>query len=188
MNIVKNKALRVPALFFVLLLLAVSPLLAKEKARVLRIIDGDTFLVLLHGKREKVRLLGIDTPEKYWSRKLKKEAIRCGVREGRISRLGVRATKYAKSLIHKGDQIYLEIRGRGHYGRILAFVYLKDGICYNERVIADGYACVYKYRGRKSRQLSWDEFSKFIKLLNVAKSYKRGLWGEDFELMECLCE
>ena len=188
MNIVKNKALRVSALFFVLLLLAVSPLPAKEKARVLRIIDGDTFLVLLHGKREKVRLLGIDTPEKYWSRKLKKEARRCGVREGRISRLGIRATKYAKGLIHKGDQIYLEIRGRGHYGRILAFVYLKDGSCYNERVIGDGYACVYKYRGRKSRQLSWDEFSKFIKLLNEAKLHKRGLWGEDFELMECLCE
>jgi len=188
MNIVKNKALRVSALFFVFLLLAVSPLLAKEKARVLRIIDGDTFLVLLHGKREKVRLLGIDTPEKYWSRKLKKEAIRCGVKEGRISRLGIRATKYAKSLIHKGDQIYLEVRGRGHYGRILAFVYLNDGTCYNERIIADGYACVYKYRGRKSRQLSWEEFLNLTKLLNEAKAHKRGLWKIDFEVMNCLCK
>ena len=188
MRIVKNKTLRFSVLFLVLLLLAVSPLAAKEKARVLRIIDGDTFLVLLHGKREKVRLLGIDTPEKYWSRKLKKEARRCGVREGRISRLGIRATKYAKGLIHKGDQIYLEIRGRGHYGRILAFVYLKDGSCYNERVIGDGYACVYKYRGRKSRQLSWDEFFKLIRLLNDAKAHKRGLWKTDFELMNCLCK
>ena len=188
MRIVKNKTLRFSALFFVFLLLAVSPLPAKEKARVLRIIDGDTFLVLLHGKREKVRLLGIDTPEKYWSRKLKKEARRCGVREGRISRLGIRATRYAKGLIHKGDKIYLEARGRDRYKRLLVFVYLKDGTCYNERVIGDGYGCVYKYRGRKSRQLSWDEFSKFIKLLNEAKLHKRGLWGEDFKLMECLCE
>ena len=125
--IVKNKTLRVFVLFLVLLLLAASPLPAREKARVLRIIDGDTILVILNGKREKVRLLGIDTPEKYWSRKLRKQAIRCGVKEGRISRLGIRATRYAKGLIHKGDEIYLEIRGRGHYGWILAFLYLKDG-------------------------------------------------------------
>ena len=188
MRIVKNKTLRVLALFLVLLLFAVSPLLAKEKARVLRIIDGDTFLVLLHGKREKVRLLGIDTPEKHWSCKLRKQSIRCGVREGRISRLGIRATRYAKELIHKGDEIYLEIRGRGHYGRILAFVYLKDGTCYNKKIVADGYACVYKYRGKKSRQLSWEEFLSLIKLLNEAKEDKRGLWKTDFELMNCLCK
>jgi len=185
-----TKRLKVLIYFLCCFLLWVdrTPAIAKEKATVLRIIDGDTFLVLLNGKREKIRLLGIDTPEKYWSRKLKKEARRCGVREGRISRLGIRATKYAKGLIHKGDQIYLEIRGRGHYGRILAFVYLKDGSCYNERVIGDGYACVYKYRGRKSRQLSWDEFFKLIRLLNDAKAHKRGLWNKDFKLMECLCD
>jgi len=171
-----------------LLWVDITPAIAKEKATILRIIDGDTFLVLLNGKRERIRLLGIDTPEKYWSKKLRRKAKMCGVREGKISRLGAEATKYAKGLIHKGDQIYLETRGRGYYGRILAFVYLKDGTCYNEKIVADGYACVYKYRGRKSKQLSWDEFFKLIKLLNEAKSYKRGLWGEDFKLMECLCD
>ena len=188
MRIVKNKTLRLCALFLVFLLLTVSPLAAKEKARVLRIIDGDTFLVLLHGKREKVRLLGIDTPEKYWSRKLRKEARRCGVREGRISGLGIRATRYAKGLIHKGDKIYLEARGRDRYKRLLVFVYLKDGTCYNEKIVADGYACVYKYRGRKSRQLSWEEFLNLTRLLNEAKAHKRGLWKIDFEVMNCLCK
>jgi len=188
LTIGKSKTTRVSVLFLVLLLLAASPLLAKEKARVLRIIDGDTFLVLLHGKREKVRLLGIDTPEKYWSRKLKKQARRCGVREGRISGLGIRATRYAKGLIHKGDKIYLEARGRDRYKRLLVFVYLKDGSCYNERIIADGYACVYKYRGKKSRQLSWEEFLSLTKLLNEAKAHKRGLWKIDFEVMNCLCK
>jgi len=188
LTIAKNKTPRVFFLFLVLLLLAASPLPAREKARVLKIIDGDTFIVLLHGKREKVRLLGIDTPEKYWNPKLRKQAIKCGVREGRISRLGIRATRYAKELIHKGDEIYLDIRGRGHYGRILAFVYLKDGTCYNEKIVADGYACVYKYRGRKSRQLSWEEFFKLIKLLNEAKAHKRGLWKIDFDVMDCLCK
>jgi len=171
-----------------LLWVDITPAIAKEKATILRIIDGDTFLVLLNGKRERIRLLGIDTPEKYWSRKLKKQARRCGVREGRISALGIRATRYAKGLIHKGDKIYLEARGRDRYKRLLVFVYLKDGTCYNEKIVADGYACVYKYRGRKSRQLSWEEFLNLTRLLNEAKAHKRGLWKIDFEVMNCLCK
>ena len=185
-----RKRLKILIYLLCCLLLSVNimPAIAKEKATILRIIDGDTFLVLLNGKRERIRLLGIDTPEKYWSRKLKKQAIRCGVREGRISGLGIRATRYAKGLIHKGDKIYLEARGRDRYKRLLVFVYLKDGTCYNEKIVADGYACVYKYRGRKSRQLSWEEFLNLTRLLNEAKADKRGLWKTDFEVMNCLCK
>ena len=113
---------------------------------------------------------------------------KCRVAEDRILRLGAWAARYAKGLIHKGDKIYLEIKGRGYYGRLLVVVYLEDGTCFNERVIADGYACVYKYCGRKSRQLGWGEFSKLIGLLNDAKAHRGGLWKIDFEVMNCLCK
>jgi endonuclease YncB( thermonuclease family) len=35
-------------------------------------------------------------------------------------------------------------------------VYLTDGTCYNERIVTDGYACVYKYHRHNSKQLSWE--------------------------------
>ena len=159
-----------------------------DKATVLRVVDGDTFVVLFHGKEKKVRLLGADAPEKRQNRKLKRDASRCRVAEDRILKLGIEATRYAKGLIHKGDEIYLEARGRDCYKRLLVFVYLKDGACYNEKIVADGYACVYKYRGRKSRQLSWEEFLNFARLLNEAKAHKRGLWKINSTLMECLCK
>ena len=173
---------------FYSLLVPYQALLGGERATILKVVDGDTFVVLLHGKEEEVRLLGVDTPEKHRSRKLKEDAARCKVAEDRIRKLGIEATHYAKRLIHKGDQVYLEIGGRGYYGRVLVFVYLKDGTCFTEKIVADGYACVYKYRSRKSRQLSWDEFFKLIRLLNEAKAHKRGLWKIDFEVMNCLCE
>jgi micrococcal nuclease len=82
----------------------------------------------------------------------------------------------------------VDIRGYGYYGRALAMVYLPDGTCYNERVVADGYACVYKYHGHKSKQLSWEEFNKLNRLMQEAREHKKGLWGRDYRVMERLCE
>ena len=103
--------------------------------------------------------------------------------------MGKSATKYAKKLVHVGDTVQVDIRGYGYYGRALAMVYLhNDSYCYNERVVQDGYACVYKYHGHKSKQLSWEEFNKLNRLMEQAKEHKRGLWGRDYGVMECLCE
>ena len=41
-----------------------------DGVKVVRVIDGDTIVINYHGKKEKVRLIGVDTPEKYDSRKL----------------------------------------------------------------------------------------------------------------------
>jgi len=68
-----------------------------------------------------------------------------------MANLGKSATKYAKRLVKVGDTVQADIRGYGYYGRALVMVYLSDGTCYNERVVQDGYACVYKYHGHKSK-------------------------------------
>jgi micrococcal nuclease len=135
-----------------------------------------------------LRLLGIDTPEKYSGYKLKRDALGCGVSQKYMASLGKSATKYAKRLVHAGDIVQVDIRGYGYYGRALAMVYLPDGTCYNERVAADGYACVYKYHGHKSKQLSWEEFNKLNRMMQEAREYKRGLWVRDYKVMERLCE
>ncbi|MCD6398951.1 MAG: thermonuclease family protein [Candidatus Aenigmarchaeota archaeon] len=141
----------------------------------------------MQGQRVKLRLLGIDTPEKFKSRKLARDARECGVSQGYMKNLGQEATHYAKSLLHKGQKVKVVVYGRGYYGRTLALIYLPDGTCYNERIVADGYACVYKYYGHKSRELPWDEWFRLNQLLEEAKKNRRGLWGKDYRVMECLC-
>ena len=90
-------------------------------------------------------------------------------------------------MLHKGQKVTIKTYGKGYYGRTLAFVILPNGANYNEREVADGYACVYKYRGHKSRELSQPEFDKLNSLLEQARDGRKGLWGSDFTVMQQLC-
>ncbi|MDL1971200.1 MAG: thermonuclease family protein [Candidatus Desulfofervidaceae bacterium] len=104
-----------------------------------------------------------------------RDARECSVSQGYMKNLGQEATHYAKSLLHKGQRVKVVVYGRGYYGRTLALIYLPDGTCYNERIVADGYACVYKYHGHKSRELPWEEWVKLNQLLEKAKKNRLGL-------------
>lgn len=73
----------------------------------MKVVDGDTLRVLLNGKREYVRLLGIDAPE--------------------LKRGGEKARNFLAQLCPAGSIIYLEIFGRDRYGRLLAEVYTENG-------------------------------------------------------------
>ncbi len=161
---------------------------ATYQAVVLKISDGDTIWVKMHGKRVKLRLLGIDTPEEYPSRKMDKDIEMCHTTFKQMRRLGLLATKHAKTMLYKGEKVTVITKGKGYYGRTLAFIILPNGTNYNEKEVADGYACVYKYKGHKSRKLSEKEFEKLERLTEEAKVERKGLWGENREIMECLCE
>jgi len=102
-------------------------------------------------------LLGIDTPEKFESRKLYREASECGVSVEYMKSLGKMATSHAREYLHEGDQVKVIVYDHDYYGRALAFIILSNGTNYNEQMVADGYACVYKYRGRKSKELPWGD-------------------------------
>ncbi|MEA2066240.1 MAG: hypothetical protein U9O65_03965 [Thermotogota bacterium] len=71
-----------------------------QQATILKITDGDTFWVSIDSQKTKLRLLGIDTPEKYSGYKLKRDAADCGVSQEYMASLGKSATKYAKKLVH----------------------------------------------------------------------------------------
>jgi len=175
-------------LFFILLGLFSSICLsASYYAIVLKVSDGDTVWVLMNGKKVKLRLLGIDTPEKFSCRKLERDAAVCGVKQGRVKNLGQLATHHAKELLKKGQKVTVIVRGYGYYGRPLAVIILPDGTNFNETMVKGGYACVYKYHGHKSKELSWKEWERLNQFLKQAKKYRRGLWAVDYRLMECLC-
>ena len=77
------------------------------------VIDGDTLDVAIRGRHERVRMLGIDTPE---------------VHPGPPECYGPEAAAFTASLLPPGSEIRLErdIVGRDHYGRLLAHVYRRD--------------------------------------------------------------
>ncbi len=148
-------------------------------AKVEKIADGDTLTVRLeNGKKAKLRLLWIDTPEKNEGYKLLKDVERCGTSKKRMREAGQKATAYAKRNFHKGDRVKVKIEGQGHFKRYLALIWNKKGELYNEEIIKDGYACIY----RKAK------YPKYLeKLLADAKKNRRGLWRDYYDIMNCLC-
>lgn len=143
----------------------------KETRFVHKVVDGDTF-ILENG--EKVRMLGIDTPEKYESSKLDRDAERSGSDKKTIQKLGDLAGQYTKKLI-EGKRVLLvpesNYEDKDKYGRLLRYVYLEDGTFINKKLLEDGYASAY-------RRFELSKKDEFIKAEKEARENRRGLWGE----------
>ena len=108
-----------------------------------KVLDGDTIDVTIDlgfdlYKKERVRVAGVDTPEKR-TRDLEEKA------------LGIDATNWLKAKLTetiKGDEellIRTELKGGvGKYGRLLGWLYVGDSdISLNEQMITEGYALEY---------------------------------------------
>lgn len=142
----------------------------REPALVKRVVDGDTFLL---SNGERVRLLGIDTPEKFESNKLDKDAEISGQDKKTIQKLGQLASDYVKNLV-EGKKVYLErepnYEDKDRYNRLLRWIYLEDGTFLNGKIVKDGYAQVYE----KFPVSKLEELRKYQK---EARENNRGLWG-----------
>lgn len=141
-----------------------------EYYTVVRVVDGDTFEL---NDKIKVRLLGIDTPEKYESKKLDKDAEVSGQDKKTIKKLGKLASDYVRGFA-EGKRVRLERDPKNddkdRYGRLLRYVYLEDGTCINAKIIKDGYAQVYD-------KFEITKLEEFRKLQKEARENNRGLWG-----------
>ncbi|MBF0331072.1 MAG: thermonuclease family protein [Candidatus Omnitrophica bacterium] len=107
--------------------------------KVVYVFDGDT-IKLADG--EKVRFIGIDTPESSRNKKLLRDAGRSGRDVQQILEMGHQAAVYTRSLLD-GRRVRLDfdIQRRDKYGRLLAYVYrVDDGLFINEEIIKNGYA------------------------------------------------
>lgn len=137
---------------------------------VIRVVDGDTFEL---ETKERVRLLGIDTPEKYESKKLEKDVQSSGMDKKTVKKLGQMASDYVKGFV-EGKKVRLERDptndDKDRYGRLLRYVYLEDGTCVNAKIIKDGYAQVYE-------SFPITKMDEFRKLQREARENNRGLWG-----------
>lgn len=102
----------------------------EANATLVSVTDGDTISVRIDGTKEKVRLIGIDTPET----KKPNTPIQC---------FGPEASAFTESLLPPGTRLHLErdVEARDKYGRLLAYVYrADDGMFVNLEIIRRGYA------------------------------------------------
>ncbi len=145
---------------------------ALVNVKVARIVDGDTIVVYYQGKYEKVRLIGIDTPESRNNYKTRRDSRRSGIAIKEIIRQGRAATRFVKSVVKKGDFVKIEfdVRLRDRYKRLLAYVYLMDGKMLNEVIIRSGYASVMTYPPTVRYT------DRFVKGYRYAREKKLGLF------------
>lgn len=171
-----RKLLSFPVQSVFVLLLLLFPACNKPhtpgEAEITRIVDGDTYHVLLNGKDEKIRLIGIDTPESKRNKKAVKDARRGHEDIDDIVAMGKEAAAFVKTLIKPGDHVRVEIdaRERDQYGRILAYLYLPDGRMLNEAIIRAGYANPLTYPPNVKYQ------KLFLEAYEDARNNNRGLW------------
>lgn len=141
---------------------------------VTKVVDGDTFEVIIDGKTEKIRMLGIDSPEKFESRKLNNDTSRTHKDKQTIIMLGYLASEYTERLIGNKKVILISDSigdKTDKYGRLLRYVYLEDGTFINLKIVQDGYAEAY-------RKYNYSKKDEFIKAEKTAREEKRGLWGD----------
>ncbi len=108
----------------------VGPTGLRANATVDYVVDGDTVDMTIDGVEERVRLIGINTPET----KKPNTPVQC---------FGPEATAFTRSLLPEGTAVYLErdVEGRDIYGRLLGYTYVAEsGVFVNLEIVREGYA------------------------------------------------
>lgn len=145
---------------------------------VIKVVDGDTINILSNNNENlKVRILFIDTPEKYGGAKLEKDSIKSNIQTKKLQELGKASSSYANYFFKKGDFVQVFSDAKDQYGRLLGVVF-KNNINYSAQIIKDGYSCIYK-KAPYPKELQ--------QLLISAKNQKVGLWKNHYPEMEALC-
>ena len=137
-------------LFISFALLASQTLAADFTGKVVGVADGDTITVLHDGKGERIRLHGIDCPEKRQA-------------------FGNRAKQFTSTLVF-GKGVTVQVLDRDRYGRTVGVVLLPDGRSLNHELVKAGFAWWYW------RYTPDDE--TLAQLEREARGAKRGLWAD----------
>jgi len=133
-----------------------------SNAVVVGVVDGDTIDVDIDGTSERVRLIGIDTPET----KKPDTPVEC---------FGPEATAFTIALLPPGVPVRLErdIEGRDAYDRLLAYVFrATDGLFVNLALVEGGFAVPFPFEPNIAHA------AEFADAARSADSASLGLWAE----------
>ncbi len=150
-----NRMKFAPAIIAAMLFLSFAPCQAADSLTVTRCIDGDS-IKLSNG--EKVRLIGVDTPETKHPTKP-------------VQYFGKEASAFTKKEI-EGQAVRLEYdwERKDKYGRTLAYVYRsRDDFFLNAELIKQGYGHAYT-------RFPFKYLEEFRAYEKEAREQKRGLW------------
>jgi len=154
-------------IFIFLIFFLFAPACAKKESdyyKVTEIHDGDTVSIITDSflgilvKTERVRLIGIDAPElaqEQWGR---------------------RAKNHLRKLIKESDwqvKIEFDIQKRDKYGRILAYLWDRQGRMINYMMVKHGYAMVYTV----PPNVKYAEL--FVEAQRLARQERKGIWKEN---------
>ncbi len=131
-----------------------------DVGRVVKVVDGDTIHVQVGAVREKVRYIGVDTPET----KDPRRPVQC---------FGQKASDFNAGLVaDERVRLVRDVEERDRYGRLLAYVYrVRDGLFVNAELARLGYA--------QPLSIPPDvRFAdRFAALAREARAQGRGLWS-----------
>jgi len=133
----------------------------RQSVTIERVVDGDTVEITQAGKKEKVRLIGIDTPE---TKKPNKP----------VMFYGKEAYEYTKKRLEKKTvQLEWDVEERDQYKRLLAYVWIGDEL-FNRTLVQEGYARIYTFppNVKYAAELKKDQ--------ETARKKGKGLW-EDYD-------
>lgn len=125
--------------------------------KLVRVIDGDTYILRIENKNTRIRLIGINTPELH-----------------PVEFFGENAKKYTYNLVnHRWIRLEYDVERYDRYGRTLAYAYLSDGTFINDEIIKNGYARIMTIQPNSKYA------DTFYESLKKAKKEKLGMWYYD---------
>jgi micrococcal nuclease len=134
------------------------------RAVVVRHVDGDTVYVSIPRppgsvrQYESVRFIGVDAPETVHPQKL-------------VERLGKESSEFTRRyLLNRPVFLAYDWQLRDRYDRLLAYIYLSDGSCFNALLVREGYAHAYT-------RYPFEFLEQFRALELEARQKDKGLWG-----------
>jgi len=134
------------------------------EAVVPRVVAGDTVAVTVKNPpvglfaRERVRLVGVDTPETVHPSKP-------------VQFFGKEASAFTKAALSKKTvRLAFDRTLRDRYGRLLAYIYTEKGRCFNAELVEKGYGHAYTV-------FPFQFLEEFRALQKKAREKKAGLWG-----------
>lgn len=131
----------------------------RERVKVERIVDGDTFEVTMKGKKEKVRLIGVDTPE------TKKP-------NTPVMFYGKEASAYTKKRLEKETvELEFDVDKKDQYDRLLVYVWIGEEL-FNRTLVQEGYARIATYPPNVKY------VDAFKTDQETARNKKKGLWKD----------
>lgn len=131
------------------------------RATVVRVVDGDTVVLRIAGRKESVRLIGVDTPET----KHPTKPVEC---------FGPEASRHTAGLLPAGTEVLVrrDTEARDVYRRLLLYVYrADDGLFVNRDLVAGGWAVPKSYPPNTAHA------EEFAALAATAEAAGLGLWG-----------